>query len=245
MNKWTKKPIGFCIHWEGQPRPTSSLEETLKFLNGILNYHFNLKNKDGSWTYAWIAYNYAIDSLGNIIELRGREFESGAQKSGNTEELAILMLDLTEASKKAFNELRDNFIGAGFAGDKVEPHSRWVETACPGEEIKNWIKDGYKSSPSAATPNVTPPIQSTPAAVKFPLPSGHWYSTPNKDPRNHSGFYSESDAEGVKQIQQALGIPADGKFGNQTLQAVRNFQQRNGLRVDGMVGEITWPRLVK
>ena len=49
----------------------------------------------------------------------------------------------------------------------------------------------------------------------------------------------------MKQIQNALGIPADGKFGNQTLQAVRNWQQRNGLRADGMVGAITWPRLVK
>jgi len=43
----------------------------------------------------------------------------------------------------------------------------------------------------------------------------------------------------VAALQRALGIPADGVFGPQTLHAVRTFQGRHGLLVDGQVGPHT------
>jgi peptidoglycan hydrolase-like protein with peptidoglycan-binding domain len=48
---------------------------------------------------------------------------------------------------------------------------------------------------------------------------------------------------GVKAVQQALGISADGVFGKQTAAAVRAFQRKHGLKPDGVVGPATWAAL--
>jgi len=47
----------------------------------------------------------------------------------------------------------------------------------------------------------------------------------------------------VLQLQRALGIPADGIFGPQTLAAVKRFQGAHSLLVDGQVGPHTWGAL--
>jgi len=44
----------------------------------------------------------------------------------------------------------------------------------------------------------------------------------------------------VKELQEFLGIGADGIFGKGTESAVKEFQKTNGLTVDGIVGPSTW-----
>lgn len=48
-----------------------------------------------------------------------------------------------------------------------------------------------------------------------------------------------STGEDVKKLQQALGITADGIFGNQTKQALTSYQKSNGLSADGIYGNQT------
>jgi peptidoglycan hydrolase-like protein with peptidoglycan-binding domain len=48
-----------------------------------------------------------------------------------------------------------------------------------------------------------------------------------------------SHGETVKRLQTALGIEADGKFGQGTAAAVRAFQESHGLDVDGEAGPKT------
>lgn len=47
----------------------------------------------------------------------------------------------------------------------------------------------------------------------------------------------------VHELQEKLGIPADGVFGSQTEAAVKAFQSRKGLVADGLVGPATWGAL--
>ena len=48
---------------------------------------------------------------------------------------------------------------------------------------------------------------------------------------------------GVRALQQALRVPADGAFGPQTERALRSYQRRHGLTVDGVAGPQTRARL--
>jgi hypothetical protein len=52
-----------------------------------------------------------------------------------------------------------------------------------------------------------------------------------------------SSGPAVVDLQNLLGIEADGDFGSDTDQAVRDFQTRNNLFVDGIVGSDTWAAL--
>jgi putative chitinase len=53
-----------------------------------------------------------------------------------------------------------------------------------------------------------------------------------------------SKGDAVKQLQQKLGIPADGDFGPGTEAAVRKWQAANGMTADGVVGPKTLTALM-
>jgi putative chitinase len=53
-----------------------------------------------------------------------------------------------------------------------------------------------------------------------------------------------SRGEGVKIMQEALGIGADGVFGAGTERALKNWQAENGLTADGIAGPATFGKLL-
>ena len=53
-----------------------------------------------------------------------------------------------------------------------------------------------------------------------------------------------SKGSNVKELQEALGLSADGIFGAGTEKAVKQFQETNGLSIDGLVGTKTWEAII-
>ena len=54
-----------------------------------------------------------------------------------------------------------------------------------------------------------------------------------------------SSGDGVKIMQEALGITADGAFGPGTERALKEWQAANGLTADGVAGPATFAKLLE
>lgn len=133
-------------------------------------------------------------------------------------------------------------------------------TGCPGDAGHaaifriNAVAAGGTAEPTYVVPEVKPepaPHAPPPAhgdflPYDFPLPGGHWFGRPSRDPRNHSGFYGGKDNHYVRTLQEGLrsrgwgGITVDGKYGDQMVDVVGKFQREKGLAVDGLTGPATW-----
>jgi uncharacterized protein YraI len=63
--------------------------------------------------------------------------------------------------------------------------------------------------------------------------------SPTKADASPTSIGAGSQGEAIANLQEALGIEADGKYGSQTEAAVMDFQIRQGLKVDGVAGKET------
>lgn len=113
--------------------------------------------------------------------------------------------------------------------------------------IRGWVALSEVASGAVVAPPPAPPVQTPPpqsAAPGFPLPQDHWFGLPNRDARNHSGYWagdrphiatftSKLHARGWNLAPSETFTPAvDG--------VVRKFQAEKHLTVDGKVGPQTW-----
>jgi peptidoglycan hydrolase-like protein with peptidoglycan-binding domain len=85
-----------------------------------------------------------------------------------------------------------------------------------------WNILGVSGMPTLSPPANTPVVASN---------TGH---------KIQSSTVNWTPAEATRQLQNMLGVPADGQFGPQTTAAVKTFQQKKGITPDGIVGPATW-----
>lgn len=252
LTKWKAIPSSLTFHWEGGNVDSHSHEAASKALNAIISYHMSLKNANGSNTYQYGAYNFAISQAGGTYEIRGEDNQNGANgtSKANGESMAILFLvgpgqKLTEAAKTAAIILGADLLARNkITSTKAFPHNHWIATQCPGPELTAFAE--HFSGIEHVNTGEKPPLAAKPKPTnKFPLPTGHYFGQLNyNDDRNHSGYGVPKDQIEVKRIQKNVGVTTDGLFGPITNAAVRRYQQKRGVRIDGLVGIITWTRLI-
>lgn len=250
-SKAPDKLLGLTAHWQGTDIKTGlTVDDEIRIAKSILAGHLAKVNpKTGKKEYATIAYNWLIFQSGRIYEARGRNVRSAAQNEGNAVHLGVcFVLDdnetVSEKAQQAFIGLRDLLLNDG-VGPQLKVHKDWNSTACPGPSVTAFIRSMANNENPGSAPKPSTPSKPSSSVPAFPLPAGHWYGKPNKNPKNHSGFYWEADRPGIKIAQRALGIKADGQFGEITEMALRKFQQSQGLRNDGLLGPISWGRLMR
>lgn len=219
------QPSGVAIHWEGaggQPDHANCAAE----VRSIQNFHMN-------GVYIDIAYNAMVCQHGVIFEGRPIGYKSAAQNSSNSTHVAICFLGgpgtpFTDAAKAAVNDWI-NTVAPAQARGNVQGHRETPgnSTACPGNEIIDWIHAGRPASGSTPTPPPPPP----------PAPSSH--PVLRKGNKGPAVMELQRKLNGVS----GAGLVVDGDFGPRTDQAVRNFQSFFKLGTDGIVGPKTWGML--
>ena len=98
---------------------------------------FHLDHAVEDW--ADIAYNFAVDPLGNVYECRGWDVQSGAQREGNPFSLAVVYLGgpatpFTSRAQRAFAWIGEQRPGPWYR------HAHWGSTTdCPGHHVGAWV----------------------------------------------------------------------------------------------------------
>lgn len=138
---------GTAIHWVGPAVPAAVYAgdeaAVAQYLRGVLRYHLSKGWSD-------IAYNLAVDTQGRVWDLRGLQFQPGANGDDhvNTSHLAVVALigegqrptpEMLVGLRKAVRKVRLHY---PIRGVEVVGHRdiRPTPTACPGRPLYLAIK---------------------------------------------------------------------------------------------------------
>lgn len=134
--------IGITIHHTAIPEAPDSEKESRSLWQGIDNFH----ERD---EYLDIAYSFGFDDFGQILEGRGWTRRTGANGTSLANATRLAFVYIGNSDKDAFNERAQDacawLIGQAFkkgVGKSVVPHSKFVQTGCPGNRAENWVMSG-------------------------------------------------------------------------------------------------------
>jgi hypothetical protein len=142
---------GVAIHYPGSNIPLAVAQgnekATAKWLDGVRTSQMN----STEYEYCDIEYNFAVDRVGNIWVLRGMNRRTGANGTVPANEAypSILVIvgltnDEIPTAKQVFGirtciaRIRKNYPNA----KQIQPHQRFVPTACPGKPLLGMIQSG-------------------------------------------------------------------------------------------------------
>lgn len=234
---------GDTAHWEG-PSIGWPWDHAACFslVRGIQAYHMDHQG--------WIdiAYNAVACPHGYLFEGRGPGARSAAQINGNPVSYAICFLagvgdEFTADSKRAWADGREWLMTEGGASDVLHVHGPdWVNTACPGDERRAWVRAGI-------------PLDGAPAPAPAPPPV--WVPPPPAPPANGrialallrlTTPYTRSQFVGICQgFMNYAGTDRDSVYGPHTRDGVKWCQAvtGHGVVADGVCGDTTWTVFVQ
>lgn len=226
---------GVALHWGGPAQRISSHEGCLAKWRAWQDYHM-----DGH-RWADLAYTLGACDHGFVLAGRGarRRTAANGTNHGNQNFYAVVWLGgegekptaaAINAIVWAVHELRTH----GGAGMRVEPHSLFTGSACPGPDLKALAS----SLNNRAISLTAPPIEQT--SPPAPAPAIPAYPGVTREPTRNSSI--------TRAYQQRLKdrgwrIKVDGDHGPNTTSILRAFQQEKRLGVDGVGGRNTWRAL--
>ena len=214
----------FVVHWDGGRNPRDYADE-IALLRSYIAHHF-------AQGWAGPAYNLAVGPItGYEYELRGLGAVGTHAPGANRDGIGVILIggpgNLTEAGKAG---LRRAYARANvFAGRRLQQlvHSDVVATACPGPDLRGFVKGGGLVGATGA-PAVSggANLTSRPTADIQRLVG----ATPD-------GIYGPGTTAKVRAWQSAQGLVADGIWG--AISDARGFQAPQRLTVDGIWGVLT------
>ena len=197
---WTKTPAananpvvrsrlrGLAVHWNGPAVPKSAFTDPRSYLEGVRRYHVNTKG------WSDIAYNYAVDQTGDVWELRGWGYQSGANGGTreNDEYLAVLCIlgqgqKPSDAMLAGVRSAVESFRVRYSTARKIVTHSaiRPDPTACPGPDLTRAVSSG------ALEPRPIPPKENDvelTTKIKVRNPDGTLATIPYEDLLNRLNY---------------------------------------------------------
>src|SRR5699024_5439744 len=211
------------------------------YVRGIQEEHLNGDYDD-------IAYNYLVCRHGYIYIGRGYQYQSAANRDGNSTYYAIcgltgildgpvLLPGTTPPLVSAISRVIAHLETLGAIASDIVGHGDIPgnDTLCPGN-LRPYVEDGSFQPESTTAETVPEPDAHIRVAQAAEPPEWPGVEFTNPPPTEHASVQVWQE----QMVTRGWRLDVDGVYGNRSQLACRLFQAEKALDVDGIVGEQTW-----